>query len=51
MSKIAACQRVDGVQIDESELSSLEEMIKEASARESRDPRDSIMSTISNAHN
>lgn len=30
MSKIATCHRVQGVQIDESELASLEEMIKEA---------------------
>ena len=37
MSKIATCQRVQGVQIDESELASLEEMIKEASYKESRE--------------
>ena len=37
MSKIATCQRVTGVQIDESELASLEEMIKEASVKENRE--------------
>ena len=37
MSKIANCQRVQGVQIDESELASLEEMIKEASYKENRE--------------
>ena len=30
MNKIATCHRVQGVEIDESELASLEEMIKEA---------------------
>ena len=30
MNKIAPCHRVQGVEIDESELASLEEMIKEA---------------------
>lgn len=44
LSKVATCQRVDGVQIDESELSSLEEMIKEASWKEDARGRDSIQS-------
>ena len=30
MNKVATCNRVQGVVIDESELASLEEMIKEA---------------------
>ena len=30
MNKVATCNRVEGVVIDESELASLEEMIKEA---------------------
>ena len=34
MKKVATCNRVDGAQIDENELSSLEEMIQEASRKE-----------------
>ena len=43
LSKVASCQRVDGVQIDEAELTSLEEMIKEAGWKEEL-RRDSIQS-------
>ena len=35
MKKVVECQRVDGVVIDENELSSLEEMIQEAAKQES----------------
>lgn len=34
LKKVAKCERVDGVKIDESELAQLEEMIQEASLKE-----------------
>jgi len=40
LSKVAQCKRVTGVQIDESELSSLEEMIKEAGWKEPTESHD-----------
>jgi hypothetical protein len=35
LKKVVECQRVEGVVIDENEISSLEEMMKEASQKES----------------
>ena len=45
LSKVATCKRVEGVQIDESELSSLEEMIKEAGWKEPTESMDRMSSS------
>jgi hypothetical protein len=48
LAHVATCNRIDGVVIDENELSSLADMIKEASGKQAVQP--SVKSSISDAN-
>jgi len=48
LSHVATCNRIEGVVIDENELTSLADMIKEASGKQNVQP--SVKSSISDAN-